>query len=97
MQFTKTNRFGQLVDFYTDELVEDSEVTIEANGKVESNISLLDAKMESGVSARQRYIDNINKPRDSGSVLLRQFAENNRSKMLIGFMPYSVPNPGGEN
>ena len=95
MQFTRTNHLGQLVDFYSGELIEDAEVSIEIDGKVESNLMLMDAKMESGVSARQRYIDNIGKPQESASILLRKYAENNRAKMLGGFRAYTEPDNGG--
>ena len=95
MNFTKYNDAGILVDYFTGLAVDDAEVTLKISGKVVSNISVMDAKMESGVSARQRYIENLNKDPKAASVLAREYFEKQHKASLSGFRAYSEPSNGG--
>ena len=94
MKFTKLNDDGILVDYYTGLPVDDAAVSISASSKVISNISMMDAKVEPGVSARQRYIENLNKDPKAASVLAREYFEKNHKASLSGFRAYSE-NPNG--
>ena len=95
MNFTKYNDAGILVDYFTGIAVDDAEVTLKISSKVVSNISVMDAKVETGVSARQRYIENLNKDPKAASVLAREYFENNHKASLSGFRAYSEPTNGG--
>ena len=95
MKFTRLNDDGILVDYYTGLPVDDSGVDIIASGKVISSVSMMDAKLEPGVSARQRYIENLNKDPKAASVLAREYFERNHKASLEGFRAYSEPTNGG--
>ena len=95
MKFTRYNSDNILVDFYSGLPVEDSGVDILASAKVISSVSMMDNKMEPGVSARQRYIEKLNKPSKPASVLLQEYREDNIRRILGGIQPYTTPENGG--
>ena len=66
-----------------------------SNANILRGFGINDAKMESGVSARQRYIDKINTPPKSESTLFKEYREDNIRRILGGIAPYSTPENGG--
>ena len=94
MIFTKYNDSGILVDAKTGAIIKDSELELNISSMVVSNIAMMDAKLEPGVSARQRYIENLNKDPKAASVLAREYFEKNHKASLSGFRAYSE-NPNG--
>ena len=75
--------------------ITDGTATIGIDSVVNASISVMDAKIESGVTARQRYIENLNKDPKAASVLAREYFEKNHKASLSGFRAYSEPSNGG--
>ena len=89
---------GVLCDYHTRKpvlLSDDGSATISIDSSINANITVMDAKIEPGVSARQRYIDKINTPPKSESTLFKEYREGNIRRILGGIAPYTTPENGG--
>ena len=75
--------------------ITDGLTSIGIDSVVNANITVMDAKSnyENALNPRQLYIDKLNKPSKSGSVLLREYREKNRKAALVGLTSYLPVNP----